>query len=244
MHTVEFQEDGSLLFGEVDVFVGANYVLSVRMRTQRGFQDVRERCENEPELLRLGSAFVLYALMDHIVDDYFSILEALTNELEEIEDRIFKPQQVNEARAIIEDLYRFKRRLVVLRHHIGPLLEGVGKLTGGRVPKVCDGMTAYFKDVYVHLERIVGAIEGRRELVITAVQVNLGMIALAESEITKRLGSFAALFAVPTMIAGIYGMNFEHMPELHSQYGYPVVIAAIVVIDIVLYRWFRKAKWI
>jgi magnesium transporter len=244
MHTVEFQEDGSLLFGEVNVFVGANYVLSVRMRTQRGFQDVRERCENEPELLRLGSAFVLYALMDHIVDDYFSILEALTNELEEIEDRIFKPQQVNEARAIIEDLYRFKRRLVVLRHHIGPLLEGVGKLTGGRVPKVCDGMTAYFKDVYVHLERIVGAIEGRRELVITAVQVNLGMIALAESEITKRLGSFAALFAVPTMIAGIYGMNFEHMPELHSQYGYPVVIAAIVVIDIVLYRWFRKAKWI
>lgn len=244
MHTVEFQEDGSLLFGEVNVFVGANYVLSVRMRTQRGFQDVRERCENEPELLRLGSAFVLYALMDHIVDDYFSILEALTNELEEIEDRIFKPQQVNEARAIIEDLYRFKRRLVVLRHHIGPLLEGVGKLTGGRVPKVCDGMTAYFKDVYVHLERIVGAIEGRRELVITAVQVNLGMIALAESEITKRLGSFAALFAVPTMIAGIYGMNFEHMPELHSQYGYPVVIAAIVVIDIVLFRWFRKAKWI
>lgn len=244
MHTVEFQEDGSLLFGEVDVFVGANYVLSVRMRTQHGFQSVRERCENEPELLRLGAAFVLYALMDHIVDDYFSILEALTNELEEIEDRIFKPQQVNEARAIIEDLYRFKRRLVVLRHHIGPLLEGVGKLTGGRVPKVCDGMTDYFKDVYVHLERIVGAIEGRRELVITAVQVNLGMIALAESEITKRLGSFAALFAVPTMIAGIYGMNFEHMPELRSQYGYPVVIAAIVVIDIVLLRWFRKAKWI
>lgn len=244
MHTVEFQEDGSLLFGEVDVFVGANYVLSVRMRTQRGFQDVRERCENEPDLLRLGSAFVLYALMDHIVDDYFSILEALTNELEEIEDRIFKPQQVNEARAIIEDLYRFKRRLVVLRHHVGPLLEGVGKLTGGRVPRVCDGMTAYFKDVYVHLERIVGAIEGRRELVITAVQVNLGMIALAETEITKRLGSFAALFAVPTMVAGIYGMNFEHMPELHSQFGYPIVITAIVVIDIFLFRWFRKAKWI
>jgi magnesium transporter len=244
MHTVEFQEDGSLLFGEVDVFVGPNYILSVRMRTLRGFQNVRERCEHEPTLLKQGSAFVLYALMDDIVDGYFSVLERLTAELEELEDRIFTPQEVNDAREIIEELYRFKRRLVVLRHHISPLLEGVGKLTGGRVPKICEGMTAYFKDVYFTLERIVGAIEGRRDMVITAIQVNLGMIALAESEITKRLGSFAALFAVPTMIAGIYGMNFEHMPELHSQYGYPIVIAAIIVIDSFLFRWFRKAKWI
>jgi magnesium transporter len=244
MHTVEFQEDGTLLFGEVDVFVGVNYVLSVRMRTLHGFQNVRKRCESEPALLKQGSAFVLYALMDDIVDGYFSILETLTSELEELEDRIFRRQQLEESRQIIEELYRFKRRLVVLRHHIGPLLEGVGKLTGGRVPRVCEGMTTYFKDVYVHLERIVGAIEGRREMVITAIQVNLGMIALAEGEITKRLGSFAALFAVPTMVAGIYGMNFEHMPELHSQYGYPIVITAIIVIDVLLLRWFRKAKWI
>ncbi|MBP0588580.1 magnesium/cobalt transporter CorA [Paraburkholderia sp. LEh10] len=244
MHTVEFQEDGSLLFGEVDVFVAANYVLSVRMRTMRGFQSVRKRCEHEPELLKQGAAFVLYALMDEIVDGYFLILETLTAELEELEDRIFSRQQVNESRATIEELYRFKRRLVVLLHHIGPLLEGVSKLTGSRVPRICEGMSAYFKDVYFHLERIVGAIEGRREMVITAIQVNLGMIALAESEVTKRLGSFAALFAVPTLIAGIYGMNFEHMPELHSQYGYPIVMSVIVVIDLFLLRWFRKAKWI
>jgi magnesium transporter len=244
MHPVELQEDGTLNFGEVNVFVGANYVLSVRRRVKHGFQKVRERCESEPPLLKQGSAFVLYALMDDIVDGYFSVLETLTGELEELEDRIFKPQEHNDARELIEELYRFKRRLVVLRHHIGPLLESVGKLMGGRVPKICEGMTAYFKDVYFHLERIVSAIEGRREMVITAVQVNLGMIALAESEITKRLGTFAALFAVPTMIAGIYGMNFEHMPELHSAYGYPIVIAAIVTIDTLLFRWFRKAKWI
>jgi magnesium transporter len=244
MHTVERQEDGSLRFGEVNVFVGSNYVLSVRMRTEHGFQKVRERCEAEPALLRQGAAFVLYALMDDIVDGYFTVLETLTTELEELEDRIFKPQELSESRAIIEELYRFKRRLVLLRHHLAPLLEGIGKLTGGRVPRICEGMTAYFKDVYFHLERIVGAIEGRREMVITAIQVNLGMIALTESEITKRLGSFAAMFAVPTMIAGIYGMNFEHMPELHSKYGYPIVICAIVVIEICLFRWFKKAKWI
>ncbi|MDR5761309.1 magnesium/cobalt transporter CorA [Caballeronia sp. LZ035] len=244
MHPVELQQDGSLHFGEVDVFVGRNYVLSVRMHTQHGFQKVRERCEHEPPLLRQGSAFVLYALMDDIVDGYFAVLETLTAELEELEDRIFRPQEHNEAREIVEELYRFKRRLVVLRHHIGPLLEAVGRLTGGRVPSICEGMTTYFKDVYFHLERIVSGIEGRREMVITAVQVNLGMIALTESEITKRLGTFAALFAVPTMIAGIYGMNFEHMPELHSPYGYPAVIGAIILIDTLLFRYFRKARWI
>jgi magnesium transporter len=244
MHTVELTEDGDLMFGEVDVFVGVNYVLTVRMRATRGFKKVRERCEKEPPMLRQGSAFVLYALMDDIVDGYFHVLETLTADLEVLEDRIFMRQENSESRELIEDLYRFKRRLVVLRHHVGPLLEGVGKLTGGRVPHICEGMTAYFKDVYTHLERIVGAIEGRREMVITAIQVNLGMIALADSEITKRLGTFAALFAVPTMVAGIYGMNFEHMPELHTQFGYPIVIGAIVVIDTLLFRWFRKAKWI
>ena len=244
MHTVELAEDGSLLLGEVDVFVGRNYVLSVRMRTMRGFKKVRERCESEPPLLRQGSAFVLYALMDDIVDGYFSVLETITAELEVLEDRIFARHENSESRELIEDLYRFKRRLVVMRHHIGPLLEGVGKLIGGRVPRICEGMTAYFKDVYVHLERIVAAIEGRREMVITAIQVNLGLIALADSDITKRLGTFAAMFAVPTMIAGIYGMNFEHMPELHTKFGYPIVILAIVTIDILLFRWFRKAKWI
>ena len=244
MHTVELQEDRTLLFGEVDVFVGRNYVLSVRMRTMHGFKKVRERCESEPPMLKQGSAFVLYALMDDIVDGYFKVLESFTGELEELEDRIFARQEHDDARAIIEDLYRFKRQLVVLRHHVGPLLEGVSKLMGGRVPRICEGMTTYFKDVYFHLERIVGAIEGRREMVITAIQVNLGMIALAESEITKRLGTFAAMFAVPTMIAGIYGMNFEHMPELHSHYGYPIVIAAIITIDTLLFRWFRKLRWI
>lgn len=244
MHTVELQDDGNLLFGEVDVFVGKNYVLSVRMRTQHGFKKVRERCEHEPPLLKQGSAFVLYALMDDIVDGYFSVLQTLTADLEVLEDRIFARQENSESRALIEDLYRFKRQLVVLRHHVGPLLEGVGKLTGGRVPGICEGMTAYFKDVYVHLERIVGAIEGRREMVITAIQVNLGMIALADGEITKRLGTFAAMFAVPTMIAGIYGMNFQSIPELHYKYGYPVCIAVMFTVDVVLFWRFRKAGWL
>ncbi|RKT27086.1 magnesium transporter [Paraburkholderia sp. RAU2J] len=244
MHTVEMDDDGELLIGEVDVFVGRNYVLSVRRGTRAGFQNVRTRCEREPRLLKEGSAFVLYALLDDVVDRYFPIVEAMSTEIEELEDRIFDYNNSVQSRAIIQDLYSLKRRLVILQHHIVPLQEAVSKLTGGRIPSVCQGMQAYFRDVYDHLERIVRTIEGRREIVVTAVQVNLGMISLAESEVTKRLGSFAALFAVPTMIAGIYGMNFQNIPELHFRFGYPLCLAIMLTVDLVLYRRFRKAGWL
>lgn len=244
LHTVEIEDDGQLLIGEVDVFAGPNYLLSVRNRTRHGFQEVRARCEREPALLRQGPGFVLYALVDHIVDGYFPVLEALGVELEQIEDRIFERHSLAESRAVIEELYTLKRRLVTLRHHIAPLIEAVGKLMGGRIPQVCGGMQAYFRDVHDHLDRIVRTMDGRRDMIVTAIQVNLGMISLADNEVTKRLGSFAALFAVPTLIAGIYGMNFQQIPELHYQYGYPICVAVMFGIDVVLWLRFRKAGWL
>ncbi|SIT39111.1 Magnesium and cobalt transport protein CorA [Paraburkholderia ribeironis] len=244
MHTVEMDENNELLLGEVDVFVGRNYVLSVRRGTRVGFQSVRARCEREPRLLKEGSAFVLYALLDDVVDRYFPIVESMSSEIEALEDRIFDRNNSAASRAIIQDLYSLKRRLVLLQHHVVPLQEAVSKLTGGRIPSVCQGMQAYFRDVYDHLERIVRTIEGRREIVVTAVQVNLGMISLAENEVTKRLGSFAALFAVPTMIAGIYGMNFQNIPELHFRFGYPLCLAIMFGIDLLLFTRFRKAGWL
>jgi magnesium transporter len=230
--------------GEINVFVGKNYVLSVRNRTSQGFQDVRKRCEREPHLLEHGPAFVMYALIDNVVDRYFPILETLGAELDELEERIFERNGSAASRVIIEDLYSLKRRLVLLQHHTAPLLEAVSKLYGGRAPGICTGMQDYFRDVYDHLLRIVKTIEGRREMIVTAIQVNLGMISLAESEVTKRLGSFAALFAVPTMIAGIYGMNFHRIPELDWAYGYPAVIVVMLALDIGLYWRFRKAGWL
>jgi magnesium transporter len=244
LHTLEMDDDGEILIGEVDVFVGRNYVLTVRNRTRHGFQEVRARCEREPQLLKEGAAFVLYALADNVVDRYFPILEALGTEIEQIEDRIFDRHSLAASRAIIQDLYSLKRRLVTLEHHISPLLEAISKFTGGRIPVICAGMQAYFRDVYDHLDRIVRTIEGRRDMIVTAIQVNLGMISLAENEVTKRLGSFAALFAVPTMIAGIYGMNFEKIPELHYAYGYPVCLGVMVLIDVLLWWRFKKANWL
>ena len=230
-----------LRVGEVDVFVGKNYVLSVRHRTQVGFAAVRSRAEREPELLKHGSGFVFYALIDNIVDRYFPILDVMETELENIEERIFER---GSARKNIEALYELKRELMALRHAVAPLMEATGKLYGGRVPHVCSGMGEYFRDVYDHLHRIDETIEGIREMVATAIQVNLGMISLSENEVTKRLAAYGALITIPTLIAGIYGMNFDHMPELRSAFGYPAALATMLVIDGFLFWKFRRANWI
>jgi magnesium transporter len=242
LQMIEMDAAGVLSVGEVDIFVGRIYVLSVRSRTKQGFQDVRARCEREPHLLKYGSGFVLYALMDSVVDRYFPIVDALEAELEQVEERIF--EKSSSARRIIEELYSLKRRLMFVQHAAGPLLEGVSKLFGGRIPMVCSGMQEYYRDVYDHLQRIVRNVEGRREMVTTAIQVNLAMITLSENEVTKRLASYAALFAVPTMIAGIYGMNFQYMPELHWAFGYPLALLAMVVADGFLWWRFRKVGWL
>ena len=240
LHTVEL-EGKELRVGEVDVFAGANYILTVRHRTKRGFADVRARCEREPELLRHGSGFVLYALMDAVVDRYFPVVEALETEFESIEDQIFGGGL---ARQNIESLYALKQKLMILKHAAGPLLDSVGKLYGGRVPQVCVGTQEYFRDVYDHLSRINQTIDTIRDSVTTAMAVSLSLIQLQNSEMTKRLASYAALVAVPTMIAGVYGMNFEHMPELKWTFGYPLAVGAMVVIDGWLFYRFRKAGWL
>jgi magnesium transporter len=240
MHMIEPDGD-ELRVGEVEVFVAKNYVLSVRSRSERNFADVRARCEREPELLQHGTGYILYALMDAVVDRYFPILDSIETQLENIEDRIFAGTS---PKANIEALYGIKQDLVTLKHATAPLLEAVGKLHGGRVPHLCTGLGDYFRDVSDHLGRINQSIDAARDMITTAISVNLSLITLQENEVTKRLAGYAALVAVPTLIAGIYGMNFDHMPELRWQWGYPLSLAAMVIIDGYLFWRFRKAKWL
>jgi len=240
MHIVELKE-GELHVGEIDVFVGPNYVLTVRTGTTRGFSEVRARCEREPELLKEGSAFVLYVLMDTVVDRYFPTLDALETELEEIEERMFANAS---GRTNVEELYGLKQKLIVLKHAIAPLLEASSKLFGGRVPRICSSTQEYFRDVYDHLVRLNQSIDSQRDMVVTAMSVNLALITTSENETTKRLAAYAALVAIPTMIAGIYGMNFDYMPELRSPWGYPATLAVMAVIDVYLFLRFRKARWL
>ncbi|MGH8807137.1 MAG: magnesium/cobalt transporter CorA [Noviherbaspirillum sp.] len=240
VHTVEMV-DGELLVGELDIFVEERYVVSVRNRSQQGFLGVRARCEREPHLLKQGSAFVFYALMDAVVDRYFPVLDAIESELERVEEQIFVK---GSARANIEKLYQLKRKVTMLKHAVAPLMEAVAKLYGGRVPAICMNTQEYFRDVYDHLYRINASLDTIRDTIGTAIQVNLSMVAIDESEVNKRLAAWAAIFAVATAFVGIWGMNFEFMPELKWEYGYPASLGVVAVICGYLYRRFRKSGWL
>lgn len=240
VHIIEVV-DGELVVGELDIFVEANYVLSVRNHSTQGFLGVRARCEREPHLLKQGSAFVFYALMDAVVDRYFPVLDAIESELETVEEQIFIK---GSERANIERLYQLKRKVMVLKHAVTPLMEAVAKLYGGRVPGICMNTQEYFRDVYDHLYRINASIDTIRDTIGTAIQVNLSMVAIDESEVNKRLAAWAAIFAVATAFVGIWGMNFDVMPELRWKYGYPAALCFVSVVCAYLYRRFRKSGWL
>jgi len=240
LHMIEPGEQ-ELRVGEVDIFVGRNFILSVRSGVEKGFRDVRARCEKEPELLRRGPGYVLYALMDAVVDRYFPVLQTIETDLERIEEQIFA---ATSPRANIEALYALKQRLMALRHAVTPLLESLGNISGARVPGVCSGMQDYFRDVSDHLQRLNQTIESIRDTAATAISVNLSMINLQESENMKRLAAYAALITVPTLIVGVYGMNFDHMPELRWRYGYALVWGVMVALDGYIFYRLRKAGWL
>jgi len=240
LHMVELRGE-ELNVGELSIFVGHNYVLSVRNRADAGFLGVRARAEREPHLLKHGSSFVFYALMDAVVDRYFPALDHLETELEEIEEKMFGKTV---GRTSIEQLYGLKRRIMVLKHAVAPLMEAVGKLYGGRVPSVCASTQEYFRDIYDHLYRINLTVDSIRDTIGTAIQANISLVAIEESEITKRLAGWAAIFAVATAFVGIWGMNFEYMPELKWTFGYPMALALTASVCGYLYYRFRKARWL
>ena len=241
MHLLELSPVDELSLGEVNIFAGPNYVVSVRNRSTQGFSGVRERCEREPKLLRQGPSFVLYALMDAVVDRYFPLVDSLETELETIEGQIFDR---GTGRANIERLYQLKQKVTVLRHAVSPMLDALGKLYGGRVPPVCAASTDYFRDIADHLARLQIAIDTIRDTIGTAIQVNLSMVTIEEGEVTKRLAAWAGIFAVATFFVGVWGMNFQHMPELHAVWGYPAALAFIAVVCGAMYWRFKRVGWL
>jgi len=241
IHLPVIDDQGELEIGEVNVFVGNNYILSVRNRSPQDFLGVRSRCEREPHLLRHGSGFVFYALMDAVVDRYFPLVDALESELEIVEDQIFIK---GSARANIERMYGLKRNAMVLKHAVAPLMEAVSKLHGSRTHPICANSQEYFRDVYDHLARINASIDTIRDTIGTAVQVNLSMVTIEENETTKRLAAWAGIFAVATAFAGIWGMNFKNMPELQWEYGYPTALVFITAVCGLLFRRFKCAGWL
>jgi magnesium transporter len=240
MHLIEI--DGpELSVGEISIFVERNFVLSIRNRSKQSFLGVRERCQRQPELLRLGSGFVFYALMDAVVDRYFPVIDDLESQLESIEERLFDK---GGALANIAQLYELKRKVMVLKHAVMPLMEATGKLYGGRVPPVCSSTQEYFRDVYDHLVRINSTIDAMRDTISTAIMVSQSTVSIEQNAINKQLAAWAAIFAIATVFTGIWGMNFKLMPELQWDYGYPVAMFTIILVCGILYRHFKRSDWL
>ena len=243
LRTAQLERDGGcqVAFGETHVFVGPRYVLTVRHGPSLSYTEVRTRCESTPSLLRKGPGFVLYALMDFVVDRYFPIVDALEDELEGLEEAIFGGTF---SEATTERIYDLKRDLVSLKRAVSPLVEVCNRLVRFDVKLIPEDARLYFRDVYDHVIRINETIDNLRELLTTALEANLSLISVRQNEVMKRLGAWGAIVAVPTLIAGVYGMNFEFMPELHWRWAYPVAGGAMVGACALLYARFKRAGWL
>ncbi len=237
---VEYSEQ-ELKVGELDVFVGPRFVLTMRTRSEQGFLGVRQRLEHEPELLNLGPGIVLYAVLENVTERFFPVIDKLEQELDDIEPLIFG---LNTQRKALEQLYALKQRVTEMRHAVAPLYDAAGKLHGGRVPRVVAGMSDYFRDVYDYMFRAMRALEGLRDSIGTAMTVNLSMVTMEQTDISKRLAAWAAIFAAVTALAGIWGMNFDLMPELKEPWGYPAALGLMVGTAAFLAWRFRKSGWL
>src|SRR5262245_45105895 len=232
---------GEIDFGETHFFVGKNFIVSIRHGSSRAYSDVRARCESTPHLLKKGPGFALYAVMDSIVDGYFPIVDALEEKLETLEERIFSEKP---SRQTTKEIYDLKRRLVDLKRAISPLIDICTRLMRFDLDVIPEDTRPYFRDVYDHVIRINEMVDTTREILSTALEANFSLISISENEIQKRFAGWAAILAVPTMIAGIYGMNFKFMPELNWYYGYPVILSGIFVLCGLMYSAFKRAGWL
>jgi magnesium transporter len=226
--------------GEVMVFLGDCFVVTVRHGEHGALKPVRDRLQADPDMLSRGPSAVLYAIADDVVDTYLQVAGSIEKDIEEIEELAFADQRGRDAGRV----YQVKRELMELRRAVYPLAQPLRVLTGTELDVVDPKVRAYFRDVEDHLTRVHETVAGYDELLTSLLQANLAQLSIAQNEDMRRITAWAAIIAVPTAIAGIYGMNFEFMPELMWRFGYPAVLLLIVVVCVVLYRGFRRNGWL
>ena len=231
----------SVDLGETHFFLGKNFIVTVRHGSSLSYMDVRARCESTPHLLQKGPAFALYSVMDFIVDQYFPVIDAMEEELATVEEQIFKETSKRET---TEQIYLLKRQLLEVKRSVSPLIDICNKLMRFDLRLIDDETRPYFRDVYDHTVRINEMVDNARELLSTALEANLSLISISQNDVSKRFAGWAAIIGVPTMIAGIYGMNFKSMPELQWSFGYPFVLALIVGTCGMMFYLFRRSGWL
>jgi magnesium transporter len=226
--------------GEVMVFLGQHYVITVRHGEHSGLTDLRARLEEQRDLLCLGPSAVLYAVADLVVDTFVDVAEAVTDDVDELEASVFSPDRTDD----IGRLYQLKRELMALRKAVSPLEVPLQKLAERQIDVVPEAMRSYFRDVQDHAIRVRDQVSGLDELLSSILQASLARTTLADNEDMRKISAWAGIIAVPTAIAGIYGMNFRFMPELEWRYGYPLVLLVIVVACVMLHRGFKRNGWL
>jgi magnesium transporter len=226
--------------GEIMLFVNPTFVITVRHGEASDLHPVREAVERRADLLRCGPGAVLHAVIDRVVDDYEPAVQGLEIDIQQVEEQVFSEDASNPAQRI----YRLEREVLEMQRAVRPLAAPVDRLARGHFDLISPELRDYFRDVHDHLLRVASRVEGFRDLLGSALQANLTQVTVRQNADMRRISAWVAILAVPTMVAGIYGMNFEHMPELSWRYGYPAVVLLTLLACVLLYRRFRRAGWL
>jgi magnesium transporter len=233
-------EDESVEFGEILLVVGDGFVVVVRHGLASALSEVRRNVEARPDLLACGPGAVLHAIVDHVVDDYTPVMNGLDNDIREVEFQVFSDQDHNP----VERIYKLKREVLEMHRAAVPLLEPLDRLAHRHFGPIHEDTREYFRDVHDHLLRVVEQIDTDRDLLTSVLEANLTRVSVRQNEDMRKISAWVAIAAVPTMVAGIYGMNFDHMPELRWTIGYPLVLALMAMFCALLHRYFRRSGWL
>jgi magnesium transporter len=234
------QQAEQVHFGEIHIFVARDYVIHVRHGEGSELGAARQRLEKRPELLRLGPASVVWAILDKVVDDYNPVVEGIDDDVEEVEAQIFNHDEQPTQR-----IYFLRREVIEFHRAVGPLLGPLETLESGGLARAIDEeLRRFFRDVADHARLVDEEVNAQRELLASALEANLALLSVRQNDVIKEISSWAAIITVPTFIASVYGMNFEHMPELRWRVGYPLSLVTMVVAVFVLYRFFTRIGWL
>jgi magnesium transporter len=238
--TARYQEPDTVVVGEIQFILGARFVITVRHGDAAPLNEVRQRLERQPEQLALGPAAVLYAVADAIVDAYVPVIAELEIDVDEAEQEVFSGKRQNPAARI----FGLKRQVLELLRNLVPMLEVLADLQRPDGLVIHDDLVPYIRDVADHTRRVLGRLEVVRDLLSDALNANLAEVSMRQNDDMRTISAWAALIASPTMLAGIWGMNFRHMPELHWWVGYPLALGTMAIVVGLLYRRFKRVGWL
>jgi magnesium transporter len=232
--------DDAVETGEINMFVGDDFVITVRHGSGSELHSARRDLEAKSAVLTHGPSAVVYAVCDRVVDGYLAVMSSLEEDVDEVETSVFSPQRTNDSARI----YTLKREIAEARRAVLPLREPMRRFATGAVPGIDEDAAPFFRDVLYHLNRVAETVDGLDQLLSTAFDAHLAQISVQQNEDMRKISAGAAIVVVPTLIAGVYGMNFHHMPELSWTYGYPYAIILMATACFVLWLWFKRSGWL